>query len=435
MKRFLAMLLAGIMILSLSACGEKGEQFDWNDMELGVLLPAPKSNIGEISINIEDHLSIRVHGTSKDDYKEYLAECQSAGFTVESDKSENRYNAFNETGYKLSLLYMESSKELHISLDAPMKMQTLQWPTSEIAKLLPVPKSTLGKIRSESSKHLYVYVGETPLDDYKAYVNACSEKGFHVDSDKGDTYYNADNADGYHISLKYQGNHVMSIEISMPDNEVTDGASSEDTSTGKEPGLDVEVKVVCTENLIFSTYDVGFYIDDSLVGTIKHGATETYTEPLEKGSHTLRFENSDDDTVTGEVTVDIAKAGKLEFKIWCHSGEIKVDTVANSVKEEETTDKTDSEPTETSKPNDTSSEDTSSEPNTAASQTPSGNQTTTSKPTENTTPPGNSRIVYWTPNGKSYHSRKNCPTLSRSKTILEGTIAQSGKSDACDKCF
>ena len=45
-----------------------------------------------------------------------------------------------------------------------------------------------------------------------------------------------------------------------------------------------------------------------------------------------------------------------------------------------------------------------------------------------------SEIVYWTPNGKSYHTTKSCPTLSRSKTILEGTIQQSGKSDPCDRC-
>lgn len=42
--------------------------------------------------------------------------------------------------------------------------------------------------------------------------------------------------------------------------------------------------------------------------------------------------------------------------------------------------------------------------------------------------------VYWTPNGKSYHSTKDCPTLSRSKTILSGTQSESNKSDACDKC-
>lgn len=46
----------------------------------------------------------------------------------------------------------------------------------------------------------------------------------------------------------------------------------------------------------------------------------------------------------------------------------------------------------------------------------------------------NAATVYWTPNGKSYHSTKSCPTLSRSKTILSGTVAQSGKKDSCDRC-
>lgn len=45
-----------------------------------------------------------------------------------------------------------------------------------------------------------------------------------------------------------------------------------------------------------------------------------------------------------------------------------------------------------------------------------------------------SEKVYWTPNGKSYHTSKNCPTLSRSKTILEGSKSESGKSDPCDRC-
>ncbi|WP_346898760.1 DNA/RNA non-specific endonuclease [Clostridium sp. UBA7503] len=42
--------------------------------------------------------------------------------------------------------------------------------------------------------------------------------------------------------------------------------------------------------------------------------------------------------------------------------------------------------------------------------------------------------VYWTPNGNSYHTTKSCSTLSRSKTILEGTIQESGKNDPCDRC-
>lgn len=46
----------------------------------------------------------------------------------------------------------------------------------------------------------------------------------------------------------------------------------------------------------------------------------------------------------------------------------------------------------------------------------------------------NSETVYWTPNGKSYHTTKSCSALSRSKTILEGTIEESGKYNPCDKC-
>ena len=47
---------------------------------------------------------------------------------------------------------------------------------------------------------------------------------------------------------------------------------------------------------------------------------------------------------------------------------------------------------------------------------------------------GSSEVVYWTPNGKSYHTTESCSTLSRSKTILSGTISESGKFDPCDKC-
>lgn len=47
------------------------------------------------------------------------------------------------------------------------------------------------------------------------------------------------------------------------------------------------------------------------------------------------------------------------------------------------------------------------------------------------------RIVYWTPNGKSYHSTPNCRTLRKSKTIIKGTLKKAieqGKSDPCDVC-
>ncbi len=43
--------------------------------------------------------------------------------------------------------------------------------------------------------------------------------------------------------------------------------------------------------------------------------------------------------------------------------------------------------------------------------------------------------VYWTPNGKVYHSTPDCPSLARSKTILSGTIEESGKPRPCKNCY
>ena len=47
-------------------------------------------------------------------------------------------------------------------------------------------------------------------------------------------------------------------------------------------------------------------------------------------------------------------------------------------------------------------------------------------------------IVYWTPNGKSYHASEYCRTLNRSKTIISGTMDEaiaSGHGDPCDVCY
>jgi competence protein ComEC len=60
---------------------------------------------------------------------------------------------------------------------------------------------------------------------------------------------------------------------------------------------------------------------------------------------------------------------------------------------------------------------------------PAGGKTGTSA-----TAPDKDRIVYWTPNGKSYHYSKDCRTLSRSKTILSGPLSECPKSDPCDIC-
>lgn len=84
--------------------------------------------------------------------------------------------------------------------------------------------------------------------------------------------------------------------------------------------------------------------------------------------------------------------------------------------------------------NSNTSTNNSSNSSSKVNNTTNNSNTNNNSTNESQSSANSSQIVYWTPNGKSYHTTKNCPTLSRSKTILEGTISESGKNDPCDRC-
>ena len=229
----LIVIIVVIAFISKIIGGNKseGEKFSWSDITMGEVLPEPKSNVGQIYSNTDESLTMYIYDTSSSDYSEYVNKCEDMGFTIDTDKNSTSFEAYNESGYRLSVNYSDYSSETYmdIDLDAPIKMSKIQWPTSTVGNLLPVPKSTVGKFSYEHDDSFYVYIGETSEADYSEYVIACSDKGFNIDYDKGDTYYYADNNEGYHISLKYEGNSTMSISIDSPDE--TDKTTSSDTAS------------------------------------------------------------------------------------------------------------------------------------------------------------------------------------------------------------
>lgn len=102
-----------------------------------------------------------------------------------------------------------------------------KWPNSDIAKLLPVPKSNVGKVEWEASYGFVVYVAETTEEEFNEYIDACSASGFTTDYRRGDDYYFGDNVDGYSLSLHFNMNDekdVMFVRLDEPE-------ESEDTST------------------------------------------------------------------------------------------------------------------------------------------------------------------------------------------------------------
>lgn len=337
----LVLIVPYMILFSVGSEYKDAERINWSKLIMGEVLPEPASNLGEVYSNSDDYLSAEIVKLSAEQYKQYLSACKDKGFTVDNNQLDTLYDAYNKDGYKLHLYYYENENKLDISLNAPMKMSQITWSASDYGKMLPTPKSTLGKIEKDDKTGLSVYIGETSLDYYNAYVTACTEKGFTVNSQKAEKTFTASNAEGYKLTVEYKGNNTMYISL-------------------KEPEFETEIKVVCRENLMFSTYDVDFYIDDNFVGSIEHGKTETFTETLKKGTHIIKFENADDDGVIGEIDIEITKLEKLEFKIWCYSDKIDIDVVSGSAKEEST----DKNKEETSKPEETTStpEETESEP-------------------------------------------------------------------------
>ena len=63
-------------------------------------------------------------------------------------------------------------------------MRSYSWPESDIAALLPQPKSTKGEIKSESSDYFSIEVCGTDAKQYADYVKSVQDNGFTVDYNK-----------------------------------------------------------------------------------------------------------------------------------------------------------------------------------------------------------------------------------------------------------
>ena len=114
--------------------------------------------------------------------------------------------------------------ELEASLAT--KCEAYSWPESDIAALLPQPKSTKGEIKSESSDYFSIEVCGTDAKQYADYVKSVQDNGFTVDYNKSADSFNAKNADGYSVSVSRDTDDetIMSITIQVPEKK-------EDTST------------------------------------------------------------------------------------------------------------------------------------------------------------------------------------------------------------
>lgn len=323
-----ALILAALMTIPyinvLKEDYGEAENFEWSEIILNEVIPETHNTFGEVICNSEEYLSLYLYKTNETQYDNYVEVCKKNGFVIEGEENEYSFYAYDESGYKLSLYFYEDESKMHIGVDAPATYGEFEWSNSEFAKLLPVPKSNLGQIVKDDENGYEVYVAETTTNEFDNYVSECKEKGFNIEVEESEKYFSAKNNEGYKLCVEYIGNKVVLIRV-------------------QEPEYNVEIEIECVENWIFSKYDVEIYMDDDYEDTLTHGSTETYSFVLTKGTYTIKFVSVENDELTGEVKVDIAKNEELKFKISCSSFGIDVECIGGMVNSEEETENSNSE--------------------------------------------------------------------------------------------
>lgn len=213
-------ILGFVLILPIASTGgntyDESEKIVWKNIYMHEVLPEPNSDEGKIITNSDKDLSIYIHKQTKEDYINYIEKCKKKGFTINSENDTLSYNAFNEEGYKLRIYYSEYSNKYNIDLEAPMEVKEDAWTDSVLSQKIPKPKSTKGKVESDSSNSYIFYASDMSLDDFNDYINDLKKKGFDVDHYKTDNLYRAKDNDGYKVSVSYEGFDIIRISISSP---------------------------------------------------------------------------------------------------------------------------------------------------------------------------------------------------------------------------
>lgn len=154
------------------------------------------------------------------------------------------------------------------------------------------------------------------------------------------------------------------------------------------PSYPVHLSVDCSENLLFSRYDLAIYVDSEKVGTLDHGAEDSWDLTLDKGQHTLRVQKADDSSVDGRKTFKVDQNEKVSCTVYAKHDQIeislKVKASTNSgdstkepsraTEKKKEKRKTDSEPTKKKETEEAETEDTDSPEQNAEAAQPASEQ-------------------------------------------------------------
>lgn len=145
----------------------------------------------------------------------------------------------------------------------------LRWPSTEIAKLVPVPKSNLGDIAWSADYGFVIFVANTTFSDFNEYADGCETLGFIKEYRRGETYMIADNADGYHVSLRLDDGNVMVIRLEEP--KEPEGTTTTATTATAATTVETTTSTSETTNDLTDAFSGSIYETTAKLAIQQHG--------------------------------------------------------------------------------------------------------------------------------------------------------------------
>ena len=190
--------------------------YEWPNSGLSTYLPLPETEYGKIRTDNEDRFSIDLYKVTQEHFENYVKQCKAKGFTLHTTKTDSVFYSYNADKYSLNMIYDKDKQELSLYLDVPEKMAEINWPSSTVAKQVPVPETLVGRIWSDTSDSFGVNIDNVNQSAFSAYVDACMKKGFTVDYAREDDFFKAFNKDGYELTIHLKVFNVMEIHVEIP---------------------------------------------------------------------------------------------------------------------------------------------------------------------------------------------------------------------------
>ena len=302
---FVGFLLTIVFFLAVSLTGGSSyepEKVNWEDTKLSELINKPDADEFDSYHDWTGSYSIDANNVTEKQYYTYVEDLKTSGYNIEPFENGNDYEAFNSDGYQVDLHYYSSSKELSINLNKPIEVSNITWPTSELVSKIPTPKSSIGKINSESDKNFRVYIKNESSDDYSNYVTECINAGFNTDYERSETRFSGKNKNGDLLSIIYKGFNIMEIEIEKAEAPVAEDTKDVEQTT---ENTEVEVKEETKEN------------DSSVIRPEIKAAIDSYEAFVDEYCDFIKkySESSDTTSLLGEYSTYMIKLADFESKM------------------------------------------------------------------------------------------------------------------------